>query len=55
MPRKGVCGVREGGERRFYWSDRIEEAEKELAESEAISAEVPRLRETYFQAISGLP
>jgi len=41
------------GERRPYGDDRIEEIEKELAESEATSAEVPELRETYFQAILG--
>jgi len=32
-------------------SDRIEELEKDLAESEANSAEVPGLRETYIKTI----
>jgi hypothetical protein len=36
-------------------SDRIEEVEKELAESEAISAEVPGLRETYTKQFLGFP
>jgi len=54
MPGKGVYETREGDERRSHESHRIEEVEKELAESEAVSAEVPRLRETYFQAIYGI-
>ena len=48
MHRKGVCETSEGDERKPYGGDRIEEIEKELAESEAISAEVPGLRETYI-------
>ena len=36
-----------------YRSDRIEEIEGELAESEGVLAEVPGLRETYFRAIFG--
>jgi hypothetical protein len=53
MLRKGPCETCEGGERKSYGGDRIEEVEKELAESEAISAEVPGLRERYFQAVLG--
>lgn len=45
--------TREGLEPRSHGSDRIEEVEKELGESEAVSAEIPGLRETYFQAILG--
>lgn len=38
-------------DKKSYGSDRIEEVEKELAESEAISAEVPGLQETYIETI----
>lgn len=49
MPGKGVYKIHDGDEWRSYGNDRIEEIEKELAESEVILAEVPGLRETYFQ------
>ena len=54
MPEKGVYETHEVDELRSYESHRVEEVEKELAESEAVLAQVPRLRETYFQAISAL-
>jgi len=55
MPGKGMYETREDDERRSYRNDRIEEVERELVESEAISAEVPRLQETYFQIVLGFP
>jgi len=55
MPGKGGYETREDDGRRSHESYRIEEVEKELAESEAVSAEVPRLQETYFKAVLGFP
>ena len=50
--RRGRCKTREDCERDLMVaSDRIEELEKDLAESEANSAEVPGLRETYIKTI----
>lgn len=51
MHRKGACETLEGDERKPYGGDRIEEIEKELAEAEAISTEVPGLQETYVRAV----
>ena len=51
MLRKGMYGIREDHERKPYGDNRIEEVEKELAESEAISAEIPGLREMYVETI----
>jgi hypothetical protein len=53
MLEKGACETCEGDERGSYCGNRIEQIEKELAESEAISAEVPGLQETYAQAVFG--
>ena len=48
----GACETCEGDGRGSYCGNRIE-IEKELAESEAISAEVTGLQETYAQAAFG--
>lgn len=49
MLSKGVHDSCEGCEHCAHRDDRIEQAEKELAESEATLAEVPGLRETYVR------
>jgi hypothetical protein len=49
MLNKGVYEIREGDKHRSHCDDRIEQVKKELAESEAILAEAPELRETYVR------
>ena len=47
MLSKGAYKSHEGDGHRSHYGHRIEQVEKELAESKVISAEVPGLRKTY--------
>lgn len=50
MLSKGIYESWEGYEHNSHCGNRIEQAEKELTESEVVSAQVPGLRETYAPA-----